>query len=375
MKRTTVTHRELLAVKTVLQEALQGRPRAVVPMERITAVLERPDPNRIVWSRSFRSFFSEIGIKAGIRNRQQAYVFTVVDPLKLSKAMAGSGVHGPEISNGHQQTANRANSESGFFFPSWADHVRKSIQAGERVMLVGPTGCGKTELIRALAKQESANLLRVNLHGDISAMDLVGQYKITEERQMVFQPGPLVRAMQTPNTWLNLDEIDAAVPQALFVLQSVLEDRPTLFVPELGETITPREGFRIIATANTIGKGDDSGLYAGTNVLNESFLDRFHCVFSVDYLPPPDERKVILGKAPQLGSPTATRMIKVANDLRKALKDGTVYSTFSTRRLIAWASKTVQIGDAKQASIYTVMNRIGMDDRKVFEEVFQRHGF
>lgn len=368
MKRATVTHHELMAVKEVLREALQGRTRAMVSMDRITSVLRKPDPNRILWCRNFRAFFDDIGVKAGVRTRRLSYVFKIVDAERWSKSMAGNA------SNGHQQSPKPEMTDSGFFFPPYADHVRQAIQAGERSMLVGPTGCGKSQLVMALAAREGANLMRVNLHGDISSMDLVGQFKINEERTMVFQPGPLIRAMQTPNTWLLLDEIDAAVPQVLFVLQSVLEDNPSLFVPELGETITAAEGFRIVATANTLGKGDDSGLYAGTNVLNESFLDRFHCVFDVDYLAPAQEKKVILGRVPSLCPAIADRMIKAANDLRKALKDGTVYSTFSTRRLIAWASKTAQLNDSKQASVYTVLNRVGPDDRRVFEEVLQRHG-
>lgn len=365
MQRATVTHNELMGVKEVLREALQGRTRAMVPMDRIISVLQKPDPNRILWCRNFRTFFQDIGVKAGVRNRRKSYHFNVIDSDRWTKALAG---------NGHQQAPKPETTDSGFFFPPYADHVRQAIQAGERTMLVGPTGCGKSQLVMALAKQAGANLMRVSLHGEISAAELVGMYKINEERSMVFQPGPLIRAMQTPNTWLLLDEIDAAVPQVLFVLQSVLEDNPSLFVPELGETITATNGFRIIATANTLGKGDDTGLYAGTNVLNEAFLDRFHCVFDVDYLEPAQEKKVILGRVPTLSPAVAERMIKAANDLRKALKDGTVYSTFSTRRLIAWASKTAQLQDSKQASVYTVLNRVGPDDRRVFEEVLQRHG-
>lgn len=373
MKRMRVSQQELQNVEALLlTSGLSPSSPVTIPFDQVMECLAKQDETRIIWCRRFREFFNTMGVKASVRNRNRTFLFRVIDAAQFEKLCPSTtAVASPSLARSIRDNV----LEDGYVLPAYADHVRKSIQANERIMLVGPTGCGKTQLVRALAQEAGADLLRLNLHGDVSAMDLVGQYKISPERTMVFQTGPLVRSMQTPNTWLLLDEIDAAVPQVLFVLQSVLEDTPSLFVPELGERISPVQGWRVMATANTLGKGDESGLYSGTNVLNESFLDRFHSVFLVDYLSPDEETKVILTKVPALDRPLAERMVRVANDLRGALKQGTVYSTFSTRRLIAWALKSVQLGDSKQASVYTVLNRVSPDDLKVFSEVLQRHGF
>jgi cobaltochelatase CobS len=260
-----------------------------------------------------------------------------------------------------------------------------AIEADEPAMLVGPTGCGKNALVDQLAAVLNQPVTRINLHGDVRAADFLGEKRVeidpaTNQSVVVWKDGALPRAMRNGH-WLLLDEMDAAPPAILFVLQSVLEKGHRLVLTgNGGEVVVPHPRFRLIATANTLGRGDNSGLYAGTNILNEAFLDRFGVVVQASYATAEVEAEIIKARA-KLPADLAKRMVSVATKVREGMAAEQCYCTFSTRRLIAWATKARRMMEggmekekavAKAASL-SVLNKLDDNDRKVVAGIIQRY--
>jgi cobaltochelatase CobS len=262
--------------------------------------------------------------------------------------------------------------DTSYKFPPETELLLNGIRHGDKCLLVGPTGCGKSQMVLQLAARANIPLIRFNLHGETSVSNFLGHW-VVQGKEMEFLEGVLPTAMRK-GSWLLLDELDSCTPQVSFLLHSVLEEKGCLVMADKdGEVVEPHPDFRIVATANTIGKGEDSGLYTGTQILNEAFLDRFGTVIRMDYLPFDEEVKVLIEKAPNLEPVIAAGLTTVASEIRKAFTEETVYCTFSTRRLVNWARKYTFLGDINKAAEIAILNRLSQDDRKVVEEVIQRY--
>ena len=257
------------------------------------------------------------------------------------------------------------------FDPVLAQAVTRSLADNDRILLVGPTGAGKSSLVAQLAARLNWPLVRANLHGETSASDFLGQNKV-RDGEVYFEYGVLPKAMKD-GSLLVLEELDSADPGILFVLQSVLEEGGTLTLTDnAGEVIHPHPRFRLVGTANTLGTGDDSGLYAGTQVLNASHLDRWSVIYQVDYLPEEEELKLVAAKTPMLEHTLAAAVVKLANDVRKAIAEEQIYTTLSTRRVLAFARKIPVFGLARALEA-TILNKLAKSDRAIVQELAQRH--
>lgn len=257
------------------------------------------------------------------------------------------------------------------FDPVLARAALLSLVANDRMLLVGPTGSGKSSLVAQLAARLNWPLRRVNLHGETGVSDFLGAFK-ARNGEVYFQYGLLPTAMREGQI-LILEELDAAMPEILFALQGVLEEEGTLTLAENGgEIVLPHPNFRLAATANTLGRGDESGLYAGTNVLNASHLDRWNVVYAVGYPEPDQERAIIREKAPDLPLALVEGMVNLAREVRKAVAEEQLYTTFSTRLLLAFARKIAALG-LEQALAATVLNKLAAEERRVVAELAQRH--
>ena len=275
------------------------------------------------------------------------------------------------------------------FVPAWDEgytpddtllaDIALAVEQDLNVLLVGPTGCGKTSCVLALAAILGQPVERANLHGDVRSADFLGEKVIDLDpgiRQpvVVWRDGILPRAMRE-GRWLLLDELDAAPASILLVLQGILEPaRRLVLTANHGEVVRASPGFRFIATANTLGRGDETGLYTGTHVLNEAFLDRF-IVRECDYQDAATET-VLLQDRTGLPVSIGRKLVEVATLVRNGHQRAECYSTCSTRRLVAWAQVAMRLGTSDSALLtayrLTVRSKLTGDDRSYVDGIVQR---
>lgn len=215
-----------------------------------------------------------------------------------------------------------------FYFPDFKDSIISRIQKGRNIYLNGSAGCGKSDMVAKMADYVGVNFIRINFHVGISESQLVGKFTV-KDGSTKFVYGYIPLAM-IHGWWVLLDEIDYAQPENLAILQPILEGNPLVVVQNEGEVITPHPNFRVFATGNTKGRGDDSNSYSGTNFLNASFMDRFS-VFEMTYTEKEEDIAFsILGERV-----LSQKLIQLFKIFRNASEKGDIInSVFSTRRLI-----------------------------------------
>ncbi|MEQ8824208.1 MAG: cobaltochelatase subunit CobS [Filomicrobium sp.] len=261
--------------------------------------------------------------------------------------------------------------------------VTLAILAGfkhnRRVMVQGYHGTGKSTHIEQVAARLNWPCLRVNLDSHVSRIDLVGKDAIIlkDGKQVTeFREGILPYALQS-NTALVFDEYDAGRPDVMFVIQRVLEVSGRLTLLDQSRVIRPHSAFRLFATTNTIGLGDTSGLYHGTQQLNQGQLDRWNIVVALNYLPHDDEVGIILSKVKSFSKNEKKRkivshMVRVADLTRQAFINGDLSTVMSPRTVMTWAENAEIFGDVGFAFRLTFLNKCDELERPVVAEFYQR---
>ncbi|HEV8178477.1 MAG TPA: AAA family ATPase, partial [Gemmatimonadales bacterium] len=242
-----------------------------------------------------------------------------------------------------------------------------AITRNRRLLLVGDAGSGKSSAIEQIAARIGYPCRRLNLNGETGVSEFVGQW-IVKGQEMAYLYGVLPTAMRCGHL-LVLDELDAAQPEVLFVLQAVLEGKP-LLLTETGESVQPHRNFRLMATANAV--GDDSGLYAGTRVQNAATMDRWDLILRVGY-PKPAEESELVQRRTGVMADVANRLVTIFTDLREACTRGDLAGPFSTRRLVAFAETYRRYGDHQIALKLSVTDRLPATERVIVEEIVRRH--
>jgi len=247
-----------------------------------------------------------------------------------------------------------------------------------RVMIQGYHGSGKSTHIEQVASRLNWPCVRVNLDSHISRIDLLGKDAIVlqDGKQITeFKEGILPWALQGP-TALVFDEYDAGRPDVMFVIQRVLEVEGKLTLLDQNKVITPHPSFRLFATANTVGLGDTTGLYHGTQQINQGQMDRWHIVSTLNYLDPELELKVILSKIPSMntkdGIVEATNMISVANLSRQGFANGDISTLMSPRTVISWAENNQIFQDLNKSFEITFLNKCDETEKSIIAEYYQR---
>ena len=247
-----------------------------------------------------------------------------------------------------------------------------------RVMVTGYHGTGKSTHIEQVAARLNWPMVRVNLDSHISRIDLIGKDAIViKDGQQVteFRDGILPWAYQH-NVALCFDEYDAGRPDVMFVIQRVLESSGRLTLLDQSRVIKPHPAFRLFATANTVGLGDTSGLYHGTQQINQAQMDRWSIVTTLNYLPHDNEVEIVLAKAKhyrnEKGRDIVNKMVRVADLTRNAFINGDLSTVMSPRTVIMWAENAEIFGDVGFAFRLTFLNKCDETERPLVAEFYQR---
>ncbi len=248
-----------------------------------------------------------------------------------------------------------------------------------RVMITGYHGTGKSSHVEQVAARLNWPCIRINLDSHVSRVDLVGKDAIVlqDGKQVTeFRDGMLPWALQN-NVALCFDEYDAGRPDVMFVIQRVLELSGRLTLLDQKRVIKPHPAFRLFATANTVGLGDTSGLYHGTQQINQGQMDRWSIVTTLNYLSHDREVDIVQAKAPHYqgtkeGRDTVNKMVRVADLTRNAFTAGDLSTVMSPRTVITWAENADIFGDIGFAFRLTFLNKCDELERSLVAEFYQR---
>ena len=257
-----------------------------------------------------------------------------------------------------------------------------SILAGfehnRRVMVQGFHGTGKSTHIEQIAARLNWPCVRINLDSHISRIDLLGKdaIKLNDGKQITeFQEGLLPWSIQNPVA-LVFDEYDAGRPDVMFVIQRILEVEGKLTLLDQNKILEPHSSFRLFATTNTVGLGDMTGLYHGTQQINQGQMDRWHILATLNYLDPDQEFKVVMSKLNNLkgvkNQDTVKNMIKLANLTRAGFSNGDISTLMSPRTVISWGQNFKIFKDIVSSFKLTFLNKCDEVERSIITEYFQR---
>jgi cobaltochelatase CobS len=248
-----------------------------------------------------------------------------------------------------------------------------------RVIVTGYHGTGKSTHIEQVAARLNWPSVRINLDSHVSRIDLVGKDAIVlqDGKQVTeFRDGILPWAYQR-NVALVFDEYDAGRPDVMFVIQRVLESSGRLTLLDQSRVVRPHGAFRLFATANTVGLGDTSGLYHGTQQINQAQMDRWSIVTTLNYLPHDKEVDIVLAKSPHYkkvkeGRDIVNKMVRVADLTRNAFMAGDLSTVMSPRTVITWSENADIFKDVGFAFRLTFLNKCDELERTLVAEFYQR---
>ena len=258
----------------------------------------------------------------------------------------------------------------------------KAILAGfmhnKRVMIQGHHGTGKSTPIEQVAARLKWPCVRINLDSHISRIDMLGKDMIIlkEGKQVTeYREGILPWALQNPVA-LVFDEYDAGRPDVMFVIQRVLEAEGKLTLLDQNMVLRPHPAFRIFATSNTVGLGDTTGLYHGTQQINQGQMDRWNIVVNLNYIKSEDEIAIMLAKVPEMDTPEdrqkISQMVQLANLTRHGFINGDISTLMSPRTVLTWAQNYIIFKDIEDSFRLSFLNKCDETEYPVFNEYFQR---
>ena len=248
-----------------------------------------------------------------------------------------------------------------------------------RLLIQGFHGTGKSTHVEQVAARLNWPCIRINLDSHISRIDLIGKDAIVVKDGMQiteFREGILPWALQSPIA-LVFDEYDAGRPDVMFVIQRVLERDGKMTLLDQNRVLRPHPAFRLLATANTVGLGDTTGLYHGTQQINQGQLDRWNLVTTLNYLPHAQETAIVLSKCKSFdkdeeGRKTIASMVRVADMSRAGFMAGDISTVMSPRTVITWAENAEIFGDLATAFRMTFLNKCDELERTTVAEYYQR---
>ena len=254
--------------------------------------------------------------------------------------------------------------------------ILSGFSFNKRVLIQGYHGTGKSTHIEQIAARLNWPCIRINLDSHVSRIDLIGKDAIVlkDNKQVTeFQEGILPWAFQN-NVSLVFDEYDAGRPDVMFVIQRILEAEGKLTLLDQSKVLSPHPYFRLFATANTVGLGDTSGIYHGTNQINQGQMDRWNIVAKLNYLDEDKEIEIISKKvsANNEEKKIIASMVQMANLTRKGFEQKDISIVMSPRTVIMWAENYKIIKDIKNSLKFTFLNKCDESEIDIYKEYFQR---
>ena len=256
--------------------------------------------------------------------------------------------------------------------------ILSGFSFNKRVLVQGYHGTGKSTHIEQVAARLNWPCVRVNLDSHISRIDLIGKdaIKIKDGKQITeFQEGILPWSIQNPIA-LVFDEYDAGRPDVMFVIQRVLEAEGNFTLLDKNKVLKQHKYFRLFATSNTVGLGDTTGLYHGTQQINQGQMDRWNIVTSLNYLSLEREMEIILAKNKSYnnskGKEDIANMIKVASLTRKGFISGDISTVMSPRTVMHWAENNLIFKDMGYSFRVTFLNKCDEVEKNIIAEYYQR---
>ncbi len=260
------------------------------------------------------------------------------------------------------------------FDPQTTMAILAGFEHNRRVMVQGYHGTGKSTHIEQVAARLNWPTIRVNLDSHVSRIDMVGKDAIVlkDGKQVTeFREGILPWALQRPVA-ICFDEYDAGRPDVMFVIQRVLESSGKLTLLDQNRVISANPYFRLFATTNTVGLGDTTGLYHGTQQLNQGQMDRWNVVTTLNYLEHDAEVEIIKAKSTGVDDQTLARMVTLADLTRNAFMAGDLSTVMSPRTVITWAENFQIFGSLGHAFRMTFLNKCDELERPIVAEMYQR---
>ena len=264
------------------------------------------------------------------------------------------------------------------FDPQTTLAILAGFACNRRVLIQGYHGTGKSTHIEQVAARLNWPCIRINLDSHISRIDLIGKDAIIlkDNKQITeFQDGILPWSYKNPVA-LVFDEYDAGRPDVMFVIQRILETAGKLTLLDQSRVIKPNKFFRLFATANTVGLGDTSGLYHGTQQINQGQMDRWNIVSTLNYLTNESECKIVLSKLKELnnkeGKDIIKGMVATADLSRSGFINGDISTVMSPRTVLTWAENYLLFNDIEYAFKLSFLNRCDEMERSIIEEYYQR---
>ena len=256
--------------------------------------------------------------------------------------------------------------------------ILSGFSFNKRVLVQGYHGTGKSTHIEQIAARLNWPCIRINLDSHVSRIDLIGKDSIVikDGKQVTeFKEGILPWSIQNPVA-LVFDEYDAGRPDVMFVIQRVLEAEGNFTLLDKNKVIKQNKYFRLFATSNTVGLGDTTGLYHGTQQINQGQMDRWNIVTTLNYLTLEKEMEIILGKNKSLdnnkGKEKVANMIKVATLTRKGFMAGDISTVMSPRTVLHWAENSEIFKDVGYAFRVTFLNKCDDVEKNTIAEYYQR---
>ena len=301
-------------------------------------------------------------------------------PNKEISVREAFGIETDMVVKGFEEKSDRVPDidETYKFDPDTTLAILAGFSHNRRVMIQGYHGTGKSTHIEQVAARLKWPAVRVNLDSHISRIDLIGKdaIKLRDGVQITeFHEGILPWALRNPVA-IVFDEYDAGRADVMFVIQRVLEHDGKLTLMDQNEIIQPNPNFRLFATANTVGLGDTTGLYHGTQQINQAQMDRWSLVATLNYLSVDAETSIVLAKAPNYntdaGRKTIKQMVTVADLTRTAFMNGDLSTVMSPRTVIAWAQNAEIFGSMGYAFRLSFLNKCDELERQTVAEFYQR---